>query len=522
MSAHVLQMVPPRITGTAELEAKVVGAALHLGLDLSAFEVLGLGGDDFSVELHRKAWLIARKRAERREPVSAATVGSAGLRGNWFQPDQARQLEDLADGSMLSRGDLERVASDLRLMVRAQHLAAALEAEVRALRSGAFNPARTAGHLEALASQLQRDTAPDEDASGDVVELLETWETAERTGKSRLLPTRIAALDAEIGGLPPGLTVIASAPGVGKTAILDSMILAQLEADPELHLGFFGLEDGTSHIARRCMAADTGMLLRDIGWKPRTAEQRAASEASAERLHSLLRRLHVYRHDTITPGELVLRCQAMRAKYGVAGIYVDNLTEVDFTGRRRQEDQYEALAELGRRLRNFGLRENVPVGLIAHTVGALRPGEIPTINDIAGGQALTRRARLFFGLWAKGDEIRCTTGKANELGPSATTVQFNRLRTAGLIDPTMGEKINLHAEKRAEDAAKLSARAAVLEKVKAERDALRAKAKAAVEESKEKAEQQKQLFAAEHQRAVEKPAAWGARWTSEEANREDE
>lgn len=515
MSAPVLQLTPTRVTGTAELEAKVVGAALHLGLDLSAFESLGLGADDFAGELHRKAWLIARKRAERREPVSAATVGSAGLRGSWFVPDQVRQLEDLADGSTLNRSDLERVAGDLRLMVRAQQLAAALEAEARALRSGAFNPARTAGHLETLASQLQRDTAPDEDASGDVVELLETWETAERTGKSRLLPTRIAVLDAEVGGLPPGLTVIASAPGVGKTAVLDSMIRAQLEADPELHLGFFGLEDGTSHIARRWMAADTGMLLRDIGWKPRTAEQRAASEAAAERFHPLLRRLHVYRHDTITPGELVLRCQAMRAKYGVSGIYVDNLTEVDFTGRRRQEDQYEALAELGRRLRNFGLREDVPVGLIAHTVGALRPGEIPTINDIAGGQALTRRARLFFGLWAKGEEIRCTTGKANELGPAATTVQFSRLRTAGLIDPAVGEKINLHAEKRAEETAKLSARAAALEKVKAERDALRAKAKATVEEPKAKGAEQKALFDAEHQRAVEKPKAWGARWTSE-------
>ena len=444
----------PRPPAASELESRLVGAALHLGLDISGFEALGISGEDFAVELHRKAWLIARTKASKRLEVSGATVASAGRTGNWFTSTEAQAVENLAMGNLLRREEFNQLAADFRASVHQTRLVAELERTVRELRSEVWNPGRVAGHLEAIAHRLQRDTAPDEDASGDVVDLLDTWDTAEKSGKSRLLPTRIAVLDAEVGGLPPGLTVFASAPGVGKTAVLDSMIRAQLEADPELHLGFFGLEDGTSHIARRWMAADTGMLLREVGWKPRTVEQRAASEAAAERFHPLLSRLHVYRHDTITPGELVARAVSMRVKYRVAGIYVDNLTEVDFAQRRTTEQHFEAVAELGRRLRNFGLREEVPVGLVAHTVGALKPGEIPTPNDIAGGQALARRARLFFGLWTKGDGIRCTTGKANELGAAGVTVEFSRLKTAGLIDPALGEKINLNAERAAERAAK--------------------------------------------------------------------
>lgn len=482
-SPNVLQMPRP-VAAQAELEAKVGGAALNLGITLSEFEAIGLAREDFSVELISKAWAIARRRAERKEPVTAETVGSAGLRHSWFNVEQVRHLEQLAGTSTLTLDAFRAAAADLRVMVLRQRYIASLEAEVREARHGQWNPGRAAQNLEGLASRLLRDTAPDEDASGDVIDLLERWGTAEKTGKSRLLPTRIAVLDAEIGGLPPGLTVIASSPGVGKTAVLDSMIRAQLQADPELHLGFFGLEDGTDHIARRWMAADTGMLLREVGWAQRTPEQLAASELAGERFRPLLERLHVYRHDTITGSDLVTRIASMRAKYNIAGAYIDNLMEVDVASGRF-EKEFQALAELGRRLRNLGLREEFPIGLLAHAVGLLRPGEIPTLNDIAGGQALARRARLYLGLWAKGDEIRCTTGKANELGATGTTVAFARLKTAGLIDPHGGEKINLQAERAIERREKQKER--VLDGVAAseERKALIAAKKAATEKAAE-------------------------------------
>lgn len=483
MSASVLQLPRASVAPASQVEAQVVGAALDMGLAATDFEALGLAPEDFTVELHRKAWAIARKRAEHRELVTAETVGAAGFRGKWFDAGALEQLCVLANSNTLTRVALTSVAEDLRQLVRANTLASNLETYVRELRGGAVSLRTMAQRLDAQADALNRDTAPDEDASGDVVELLHDWDTAEREGKSRLLPTRINVLDEEIGGLPPGLTVFGASPGVGKTAVLDSMIRAQLEADPDLHLGFFGLEDGTSHIARRWMARDTGMLLREVGWKKRTDEQRAATEAAAERFFPLLRRLHVFRHDTITAAELVTRAIQMRLKHGVAAIYVDNLTEVDVSGRGSHDKEYQAVAELGRRLRNFGLREKVPIGLIAHTTGGVKAGAIPEPEDLAGGQALARRMRLFFALWSKGDAIRCTTGKANELGPKGVTVEFARFATAGLIDPTNGAKVNMHAERAAERDAKAEDRYEFNERMKA-----KARERTAAEKAKADAE----------------------------------
>lgn len=500
----------------------MLGACLHLGFDLGTFEVIGLASDEFSVDLARKAWAIARRRAERKEPVSAATVASAGIRAQWFTVDEGKELEALADGNTLTRVAALQVASDLRLMVRALMLASSLEAEVRAIRSGQWSPGRTASALESLAHQLQRDTAPDEDASGDVLELADGWEANEKTGKSRLLSTGIAALDAEIGGLPPGLTVIASRSGVGKTAAQDSMMVAQLRADEAMHLGFFGLEDGTAHVTRRHMAAATGMLMREIGWKQRTPEQREASDAASQELFRTLQRLHVYRHDTINAKDLVLRIAAMRHKHGIAAAYVDNLTEVDLSTSSRfdRDKEHQRIAELGRQLRNLGLREQFPIVLISHTVGDIGEGQIPTPEDLAGGQALGRRVRLLLSLWEKGDSLRCTIGKANELAGRGTTIEFARLKTAGLIDPARGEKVNIQAERAADKAAKQREMLVAGERLKAERKRIAEEFKNAKSDAQVEKEAQAALFEVEKQRAVEPPKAFAMSWASKTTTEE--
>lgn len=528
MSAEILQL--PRPLPLVELEARVVGAALLLGMSLSDFEALGIAAEDFRHPLHSKAWSIARKKAQHGLIVSGSTVASAGREGRWFSPAEAEEVERLQHLSILSRDEFKQVAADFRLGVQRARTITALEGQLQQLRAGVFNPARSASNLEAIAHQLQRDTAPDEDATGDVIELLYAWDENERTSKSRLLPTRILALDVEYGGLPPGLTVFAAAPGVGKTAVMDSMIRAQLEADPSLHLGFFGLEDGTSHVARRWMAHETGMLLREVGWKERTPEQRRLSGEAAEKFKPLLERLHVYRHDTITAPELVARIASMRARHGIAAAYVDNLTEVDFAaqqrGRNFPDKEHTQVAELGRQLRNFGLREAMPIGLIAHTIGALKAGDIPSPQDIAGGQALGRRVRLFVGMWAKGDAIRATISKANELGPSGVTIEFARFASAGLIDPKNGAKVNLQQERAIESAQKEREKADRRAKAAAETKARLAAEKAEKEAAKPAEDAQTQLELDEANRkaneaAVEKPSLWGFRQVDGERESEE-
>lgn len=486
--------LPPRTGGHAlEAEKRLVAGMLALGVTLADFEAAGVAAEDLQYPLHRKAWQIGRAKAGRRRDVTGLTVANAGRDGNWFSPSEAAAVEQLGDQHPMSRDEWHQLASDFRLQLHRGRTIAALEQQLQQLRTATFNPAKTAAALETTAHMLRRDTAPDEDATGDVVELLADWDENEKTQTSRLLATRLTKLDEEIGGMPWGLTVFAAAPGVGKTAIVDTMIRAQLEADPNIHLGFFGLEDGTSHIARRWMAHDVGMKLREVGWKQRTEEQRTASHSAGEYYKTLLTRLHVYRHDTITPHELVARVASYRRKYGIAAAYVDNLSEVDFKAGRHHhfEKEHEQQAELGRQLRNCALREHFAIGLITHTIGEIKIGDIPTPQDIAGGQALGRRTRLFCGLWTKGDAIRCTINKANELGPSGVTVEFVRHAEAGLVDPHAGRTVNVQQERAIERREKERERALEREaesEAKKERDAkrkeAREKAKAEAEAAK--------------------------------------
>lgn len=533
MTAAVVAIPPAsRQTPLAELQLRVLGAVLQLELELRDFEASGLAAEDFDPGLARKAFQISRKRAEVRQPVTVATVGSAGQRAGWFDASDVAQLDHLAASNLLRREEWLRVAEDFRDMRRAAALAGALEDQARQLRSGGVL-LRHAGHrLEALAQGIYRDTAPDDDASSDVAALADGWQQAETEGRVRLLPTRIPVLDAEVGGLPPGLVVVGGRPGARKTALQDTILRAQLEADPQLHIGLFGLEDGTDHVLRRWVAEATGIPLREVGWRPRTAEERVAVDTALAHFTPLLQRLHVYRHESIRAADVVPRAMSMRLRHGVGAIWLDNLTEVELRGDAR-EKEYMQLAELGRSLRNFGRREGLPVCVVSHVTGEVAAGQVPRPEQLRGGQALIQRARLYLALWEKSGKLRVTVGKANELAPDGVTVELTPVAHAGLLDVTSGQRVDLAKEVREEREARqaAAARASVRagEERRRIRDELRAK-DGSVSPPKPRAPEpqhslpgvEESAIEAEKRRAVERPSGWGMRWVDGTAKERDE
>lgn len=474
MSTNLVQM-PARRRPTPEREAKLLGAMLHHRAELGAFESLGLASEDFSDQRVRTAWTIARKLAERKRPVSALTVFSAGVNAKVLTDADCAWFEGLELGNTMTVPELRLVAEGLRQDVRDFALAAQLEQLVSRLRNGQSPPGQTNAILEGLAHKNQRESAPDEDASGDV-QLLDTWDSQEKEGKANLLPTGIKALDEVIGGFPQNLTLIAAGPGVGKSALLASIFHAQLTQQPDLRIGFFGLEDGTSWVTRRWMARATGMQLRDIGWKPRTVAEREKSEAAAEAFYPLLKRVTIYKHDSITLDELVLRSSAWVANHGVKAIYVDNLSEIDHRTQARGQDAYwERVGEVARRMRNLAIRAAIPVVMLVHTTEEdAGPGGT---SKLAGGRSLGRRARLLLDLWRKGDALRCTVSKVTE-SASGTTIEFAREASAALVDPEQGVKVNLQQEAREERAARVEAQVEASEERRRQREAKRAKEKA--------------------------------------------
>lgn len=447
MSAEVLHL-PAASQKPSEFEARIIGAALGLGLTDTQAAATGLSPDDMGEGRHREAWRIVRRLAEGRRPVNAMTVYAYGANAKVFTDSDLAWLESLQQSNLLDGSGFSAAVSAYRNLVRGRNLAMALEEQVRHLRTGMFNAAMTASTLLGLANGLARDSAPDEDASGDVMELLNERDEAQRQGeKPTYLPTCIQALDAEVGGFGQYLTIIAADPGVGKSAVIGSIIRAQLERFPELHLGIFGLEDGTAWITRRWMAHASGLLLREVAWKRGTVEQEERLAEAAAKYHALLQRTVRYRHDTITTQAMVHRAYAWKAQRNIGGLYIDNLSEVESQGKGRFDAYWERTAETVREMRNFAIRTKTPTIMLVHTTdeGQRKPGP-PRPSAMAGGQAIFRKARLQLLLWRKGTSLRCTFGKATEAGEAGTTVELERIATAGLISTEGGEKVDLAAE----------------------------------------------------------------------------
>jgi replicative DNA helicase len=476
-----LVKLPVRRPVASELEAKVVGAVLHLSPAHGDLEALGLQPEDFTVELHRHVWTLARARARRKQLVTHDTVASAGLTARLFTDEQTRQLEQLSLANLLSMEGLRLVARDLLVQAHGRRLGVSMAEELQRINAGQFDPEQAAGFLDSLVVQLRRDCSGDRTAGSDAIELLDRWDAVERDGRPTLLPTGIKALDDTIGGLPQKLALVAAGPGVGKTALLDSILHEQLRNDPTLHMGLFGLEDGTDHVARRWMARDLEMLLRDVGNKQRTEAQRAKSEMLASEYFPILDRLHCYDQRKVTPATLFARASQWVAEHQVRYIWIDNFAAIDLRQASGKGGEYfERVTQLSDEAATFCDRTGVGVGLLVHTTEAAEPGKPPLgTAAIQGGKSLGRNSRLVLDLWKKDGRLRCTISKANELAEQGITLELDSIKTAGLIKADGGDRVDLKAERKAEWRRRLEEQDAERERRAADRKAKKAAAQAA-------------------------------------------
>lgn len=502
---------PPQVL---ELERQLLGAVLHLGVPASSFEAMGLAQEDFTLELHAKAWGACRRQAEAGVSYSHETVSAAGLRRGALTLEESRALASLAEANALTPERLRVVAHEFRRLRSGLRTAAALEAEVQRIRRGDFDEAATAGRLSAIERELHRQSARIEDLTGDQARMLERWDTNQREGRSDILATGIKVLDAEVGGLPQRLCLFAADAGVGKTALIDSMQHAMLTVHPALRIGLISPEDGVEHVPKRWMARETGWLLREIGNRPRTADEEFRVQEIAARHLELLKRILGYRERSISADQLIALCWSM-VERGAGCVFIDNFNKITLAGGAN--DYHERVQRFSDRLSEFAEKAKVPAVLVVHTTGEEQTGKrgVSGSAGVQGGRSLGRDARFRLDLFRKDGQLRGLIAKANELGEQGTVIQFSRQATAGLIDPDTGEKIDVNAEAAVERRERAARHDAEREEVRLKRKALRDAEKAKTAEAKEKLDEEKRQLELTNQARVEKPSGWSMRWTAE-------
>ena len=455
MSAPALLHAPWAKSPGIEQESQLIGGALNLRLTQGDCAVIGLSGDEFSIESFQRIWKHILREVEAGRPVSWQTVAAKAVASRQFNADIAKDLERLAETSTLDLPGFRIVAVQFKNLHVGMRTAAQLEQLAQRIRNQGLDPAREAGALSGIERELLRRGVQLKDLTHAQQRILDHWDENTAKGKSDLIATGITALDDVIGGLPKGvLCLFAADPGVGKTAFLDSMFDSMLRhhTNAELVAGLIGLEDGVRHVPERLLARRTGLLLREIANKKLNGEEAERLTEAAAANYPLLERIIGYEARGIDDDELIAVIWQM-AERGATVIGIDNFNKIRLKSTFG-EQPYERIQRFSERLSEAAEKSNVVLALVVHNSKA--SGKAGEKRGVQGGEALDRDARFRIDLTDKGDELRGTITKANKLCRPGTVISFKRQATAGLIDPHAPENgtVNVEQEKRIEDEAK--------------------------------------------------------------------
>ena len=166
---------------------------------------------------------------------------------------------------------------------------------------------------------------------------------AELGGLEIGLTTGYLDLDAIVGGLTPGsLVVVAGRSGMGKTAYLVGMALANAGRDtPTL---FASLEMGRDEIVRRSLSQVARVPERLLKSGRLAPDQRSRVDAAARRIEALP--FAVDERSRIGVGALRMTARAMQTRHGLGLVIIDYLQLLAPVGtRERREVEVRELAE---------------------------------------------------------------------------------------------------------------------------------------------------------------------------------
>lgn len=456
----------------------IIGAVLDAEGDLvgshaaALVESSGLTVADFDGR-ERLAWQLITMAVAKRKAVIADVIWNAGMAAKLFAGEKDRDwLRGLQSNNNLTREAFSEVVASYQGALRSKKLRAILAQHVADLDGRRADSAEVSAKLDGQLRELTSLAAEEGTGADDVLELGQEWERQERDDATPLVvPTGIEIIDAMIGGWRPNLNVVAGLPSVGKSGFLATCMdrnIGPLDEETHTHatglkVGLFGLEEGTMWFQKRLMARDmrarcgpradgSEWSVGDVLVRKRTPMEQEAYQEIAAVQHARMKNLITWKY-SINIDALIARATHWIVNLGVQIIYVDHGGEIK---HGKEFDEFRlAVAESYRRLRDLGVRYNVPIVVLAHTTRESDDENVerpPRPKEIAETAYVERMARVIIGLWKRRferDVLRATIIKANDSEPDVTA-KLDRLTKAAMLDPLTGERVNLEQERRDE------------------------------------------------------------------------
>jgi len=400
---------------------------------LEVFDRLALTESDFSTKASGELWTLVRAFLLSGQSVDVVAVAerakmSDAITAAGGQKFVAGRLMGVAPGRHVA-GEYARFLVDATTRARAQQVFREAHGRLKDTAIKAEEVLRDT--TERLKTLTNRNPAL-RTAEGDILSLVELMEAARKGEKPLCYETGIRALDGETGGLQCGvLTLLGALPGVGKSAMLATMLWGL--ATRKIKTGFFSLEDDRLWITKRWVSNLCGVALHQLTTGRLSRMDEEALESGAPRIHEVLSSVVIDDRPALTPTDVVEASRDMIVNQGCKVVFVDHLGELRLQRSERYDlDVADALSGFREVAKTYG----VPVVVASHV--RRRPGltieDAPSLTDFANSSAPERMARVALGLSKCHDGIRVSVLKQTN-GPSGRTFGLRLNQQAAMVDP---------------------------------------------------------------------------------------
>ena len=447
-------------------EAWVVGALLHdqqvdsIESAKALLEALSLTPADFSSPKFSRAFAACEALLRQGRPASVVDVAEVLVAGR--EADRkpiVDALRDLRAQAVPSRELLVSHARRLRRLALLRGARAFLSEQAQKL-DGTGEVGALASDLTAFASTLSMATRGYRSASEDVARIVEAQEEVNLGRRMPLVPTGIEVLDEHILGFRSTLSIIAGAPGVGKTALMSTIVENIAEAfvrrEDGSRIGLFALEDGTEAITSRIVARHSGLAWGAIGavrLNDYQLERFQDGCGVAHRVMDLVEKFEPEVGESVTASQVTAVARDWVLNRKVKIIFLDHLGELE-PEAGDTEKHYLRVKAMAKELRALAIRFSVPVVLLHHLNREAQKSQNgrPQLHHLAEAEYLGRMCRLALGLWPGGDEdslnvsiLKQTRGPAGAAMGSKVLV-LRRLKEAAMVSNHGGAVVDLAQE----------------------------------------------------------------------------
>lgn len=206
------------------------------------------------------------------------------------------------------------------------------------------------------------------------------------------LPTGFKDYDDLTLGLQPGtFNIIAARPGMGKSALLLSIVLNIPQANKELHIAYFSLEMPGRELVQRAASSLGGINLMTLRRGKLADEEHRRFVTAMGTVANM--NLHIDSTGGITPAQMRTRCQRLKEQYGRLDLIVVDyvqLMNADITTANRVTD----LASITRAMKQLSLEYDVPLLSAAQLSRAVeyRQNKRPILSDLRDSGTLEQDA----------------------------------------------------------------------------------------------------------------------------------